>query len=146
MSLCGLYDKPVKAKSERMTSSALAGSKLCGFIATRDRVRAKAFYQDVLGLTLVSDDQFAVVFELNGNQVRVTPVQDYTPVPFTVLGWEVSDIEVVVDRLTKSGVHFEKYDFLKQDARGVWTVPGGGAQVAWFKDPDGNVLSVAQHS
>jgi catechol 2,3-dioxygenase-like lactoylglutathione lyase family enzyme len=107
-------------------------------------VRAKAFYQDVLGLKLISDDQFAIVFEMNGNQLRVTPVREYTPVPFTVLGWEVRDIDVVVERLAKAGVTFERYDFLKQDTHGIWTAPGG-AKVAWFKDPDGNVLSVAQH-
>jgi len=127
-----------------MTKSALSAAKLCGFVATRDRVRAKAFYQDVLGLKLVSDDQFAVVFELNGNQIRVTPVREHAPAPYTVLGWEVADIENVVDALTKAGVKFETYDFLQQDSRGVWTAPGG-AKVAWFKDPDENVLSVAQH-
>jgi len=127
-----------------MTDSPLSAANLCGFVATRDRVRAKAFYQDVLGLKLVSDDQFAIVFEMNGNQLRVTPVREYTPVPFTVLGWEVHNIDVVVERLTKAGVKFEIYDFLKQDAHGIWAAPGG-AKVAWFKDPDGNVLSVAQH-
>ena len=127
-----------------MTDSPFSAANLCGFVATRDRVRAKAFYQDVLGLKLVSDDQFAIVFEMNGNQLRVTPVREYTPVPFTVLGWEVHNIDVVVERLTKAGVKFEIYDFLKQDAHGIWAAPGG-AKVAWFKDPDGNVLSVAQH-
>ena len=129
-----------------MTNSALSTAKLCGFVATQDRVRAKAFYQDVLGLKLVSDDQFAVVFETGGTMLRVTPVQQHTPVPFTVLGWNVRDIDATVDALTKAGVKFETYSFLKQDARGVWTAPGSDAKVAWFKDPDGNVLSVAQHS
>jgi catechol 2,3-dioxygenase-like lactoylglutathione lyase family enzyme len=141
---CGLYDKGRIMMIARMTKSALSSAKLCGFVATRDRAKAKAFYQDVLGLKLVSDDQFAVVFETNGNQLRVTPVPEHAPVPYTVLGWEVSDIEGSVDALVKAGVKFEKYDFLKPDARGIWTAPGG-AKIAWFKDPDGNVLSLAQH-
>lgn len=128
-----------------MTKSALSTAKLCGFVATRDRVRAKAFYQDVLGFKLVSDDQFAVVFETGDTMLRVTPVPDYTPVQFTVLGWNVRDIEATVDALAKAGVKFEVYSFLRQDARGIWTAPGSDAKVAWFKDPDGNVLSVAQH-
>jgi len=129
-----------------MKTSALSTAKLCGFVATRDQARAKAFYQDVLGLKLVSEDQFATVFDLGGNQLRVTPVRERVPAQYTVLGWEVGDIEAVVEALSKAGVKFEKYGFPTQDARGIWTVPGGGAKVAWFKDPDDNILSVAQHS
>ena len=128
-----------------MTSNALATSKLCGFVATRDRDKARVFYRDTLGLKLVSDDQFAMVFDANGTMLRVTPVREMAVAPYTVLGWNVSDIAKTVDALTKAGVAFERYGFLEQDARGVWTAPGGAAKVAWFKDPDGNVLSVAQH-
>lgn len=128
-----------------MTTSALGSAKLCGFVATRDRVRAKAFYQDVLGLKLLSDDQFAVVFSTGDNILRITPVQEHAPVQYTVLGWNVRDIEATVDALAKAGVKFEIYGFLKQDSRGIWNAPGSDAKVAWFKDPDGNVLSVAQH-
>ena len=128
-----------------MKTSALAQAKLCGFVATRDQVRAKAFYQDVLGLKLVSEDQFATVFDTGGNILRVTPVRERVPAQYTVLGWNVSDIDATVEALTKAGVKFEKYGFPTQDARGIWTVPGGAAKVAWFKDPDDNILSVAQH-
>lgn len=146
MTLCGLYANRLPVMIAAMSNSPLSTAKLCGFVATRDRARAKAFYQDVLGLKLVSDDQFAVVFETGGTTLRVTPVQEYTPVQFTVAGWNVRDIEATVDGLAKAGVKFEIYSFLKQDARGIWTAPGSDAKVAWFKDPDGNVLSVAQHS
>jgi len=145
MTLYGLYANPMWAKIPVMTNSALSAAKLCGFVATRDRVRAKAFYQDVLGLKLVSDDQFAVVFETGGTTLRVTPVQQHTVEQHTVLGWNVRDIEATVDALAKAGVTFETYSFLKQDSRGIWTAPNSDAKVAWFKDPDGNILSVAQH-
>jgi catechol 2,3-dioxygenase-like lactoylglutathione lyase family enzyme len=128
-----------------MTNNILGSSKLCGFVATRDRDKARVFYRDVLGLKLVSDDQFAMVFDANGTMLRVTPVREMAVVPYTVLGWNVSDIAKTVDALTKAGVVFERYEFLEQDARGVWTAPGSAAKVAWFKDPDGNLLSVAQH-
>ena len=127
-----------------MKTSALASAKLCGFVATRDQARAKAFYQDVLGLELVSEDQFATVFNAGGNMLRVTPVRERVPAQYTVLGWNVNNIEAMVEALTKVGVKFEKYGFPTQDARGIWTAPGG-AKIAWFKDPDDNVLSLAQH-
>ena len=125
-------------------SSMLSKSKLCGFVATRDQARAKVFYRDVLGLRLISEDQFATVFDANGIMVRVTPVRERIPAPYTVLGWEVVDIDATVDGLIKAGVIFEKYGFPTQDSRGIWSAPGG-AKVAWFKDPDDNILSVAQH-
>lgn len=127
-----------------MKSNELGNSKLCGFVATRDQARATAFYRDVLGLKLVSEDQFATVFDANGTMLRVTPVRERVPAQYTVLGWNVSDIDAVVDALSKAGVTFEKYGFPTQDARGIWSAPGG-AKVAWFKDPDDNILSVAQH-
>lgn len=115
------------------------------FVATREPARAKAFYADILGLRFVSEDQFAVVFDLDGIMFRVTYVPDMVPVKYTVLGWEVSDIVAAVNQLQAAGVTFERYgDFMKQDDLGIWTAPGG-SRVAWFKDPDGNVLSVAQH-
>lgn len=126
-------------------TNALAHSKLCGFVATRDRDKARVFYRDVLGLKLVSDDQFAIVFDANGTMLRVTPVRELVVAPYTVLGWNVSDIAASVDALAKAGVTFERYGFLEQDVRGIWTAPGSAAKVAWFKDPDGNLLSVAQH-
>jgi catechol 2,3-dioxygenase-like lactoylglutathione lyase family enzyme len=127
----------------------LGSSVIAAFVPTRDSAKAKAFYVDILGLRFVSDDRFALVLDANGIKVRVTKVRDFTPQPFTVLGWEVADIEKAVSDLENNGVCFEKYGFRGQDERGIWTAPmtdnaSGGARVAWFKDPDGNLLSVSQ--
>lgn len=123
----------------------LGSEKIIGFVPTRDAKKAKQFYQNVLGLKLVSEDQFAVIFDANGTMLRVTPVPEFKPDPFTMLGWEVTDIQKTVSGLRQRGVMFEEYGFLKQDELGIWTAPGG-ARVAWFKDPDGNLLSVSQHT
>ncbi len=126
--------------------SPMLGSKgIVAFIPTRDAKKAKQFYQETLGLRLLSEDQFAVVFDANGIMLRVTPAPEFKPHPFTVLGWQVSAIEEVVSGLQKKGVVFEKYGFMKQDELGIWSAPGG-TKVAWFKDPDGNLLSVSQHT
>ncbi|WP_446742505.1 VOC family protein [Silvibacterium acidisoli] len=117
---------------------------LIGFVPTADGARARAFYEQVLGLHFVSDDQFAIVFRSEGNMIRIAKMESFTPAPYTVLGWEVSDIEDEVKRLADKGVAFERYAFLTQDASSIWEAPGG-AKVAWFKDPDGNVLSLSQH-
>jgi catechol 2,3-dioxygenase-like lactoylglutathione lyase family enzyme len=117
--------------------------KLGAFVATAQPEHARAFYRDTLGLKLVAEDPFALVFDGGNTILRVQKVQSFTPQPFTVLGWNVSDIAKEVDALTAKGVVFERYSFLRQDARGVWTSPDG-ASVAWFKDPDGNTLSLAQ--
>ena len=124
----------------------LSSSKLIGFIATRDAARAKAFYSEKLGLRLISEDPFAVVFDANGTMLRVTPVREIAPASHTVLGWEVADIMASTRELQDAGVVLERFPGLDQDESGVWTAPGGGAKVAWFKDPDGNLLSVSQHS
>jgi len=119
----------------------LADKKLKAFIPTTNPQKAKSFYQDVLGFELVSEDGFALQFNCNGTYLRVTTVQQLTPQPFTVLGWMVTDIEDIINQLTAKGVVFERYGFLEQDANGIWTSPGG-TKVAWFKDPDGNLLSL----
>lgn len=115
------------------------------FVNTTDAARAKAFYGDTLGLKLVSQDAYAVVFEANGILLRVTIMPGHKPAAHTVLGWHVSDIAVAASELVKGGVSLEKYSFLEQDELGIWTSPGGAAKVVWFKDPDGNVLSLTQH-
>lgn len=120
-----------------------SSSKIMAFVGTRDPERARAFYRDTLGLHLVSEDSFALAFDVNGTMLRVSIVPDLTPAKYTVLGWQVPDIVAVVQELQKAGVAFERYPF-PQDDLGIWTAPGG-ARVAWFKDPDGNVLSVSQH-
>jgi catechol 2,3-dioxygenase-like lactoylglutathione lyase family enzyme len=122
----------------------LAGSKVVAFLATSDAARAKAFYGEVLGLRLLSEDGFAVVFDSNGTTLRVAIVQEVVPAPYTVLGWDVHDITAIVRGLGAAGVVFERYAWLQQDELGIWTAPAG-AKVAWFKDLDGNVLSVSQH-
>ena len=122
----------------------LGSNKLIAFVATRNAANAKTFYRDTLGLRLVSEDQFAIVFAANGTMLRVTPVRELAVAGYTVLGWEVPDIVDTVTKLTSAGVKFERYDFLKQDELGIWAAPGG-AKVAWFKDPDGNTLSVSSH-
>jgi len=124
-------------------SPVLSRSRIVAFVATCDAARAKAFYGDTLGLGCVSEDQFAVVFDAHGTPLRVSIVQEMTPAAHTVLGWEVDDIAAVVSQLAKSGVRFERYHVLEQDDLGVWTAPGGG-RVAWFKDPDENILSITQ--
>jgi catechol 2,3-dioxygenase-like lactoylglutathione lyase family enzyme len=118
-------------------------AKLMAFLATCDGVRARAFYEGTLGLTVLSDDDFALALEASGVMVRVQKVEAFAPHPFTALGWEVPDIASAVDRLATAGVVFERYPGLGQDARGVWRSPSG-ARVAWFKDPDGNTLSLTQ--
>jgi hypothetical protein len=99
----------------------------------------------ILGLRFVKDDGFALVLDANGIMIRVAKVKDFKPAQFTVLGWQVSDIETVVRSLQQKGVHFEIFGFFKQDESGIWTAPTGD-KVAWFKDPDGNILSVSQHA
>jgi catechol 2,3-dioxygenase-like lactoylglutathione lyase family enzyme len=122
----------------------LGSLNIVAFVPTKDAGKAKAFYEGVLGLHFVKDDGFAMVFDANGIMVRVVKVPEFVPAPFTILGWQVSEIESVVRSLKAKGVHFEIFGFLKQDELGIWTAPTGD-KVAWFKDPDGNVLSVSQH-
>jgi catechol 2,3-dioxygenase-like lactoylglutathione lyase family enzyme len=122
----------------------LVSANIVAFIPTRDAERARAFYVDVLGLRFVKDDGFALVLDANGIVIRVAKVQEFTPAPFTILGWQVTEIEKVVTALREKGVVFEIFGFFKQDELGIWTAPTGD-KVAWFKDPDGNVLSLSQH-
>jgi len=118
-------------------------AKIISFVATKNPAVASRFYAETLGLKLVSDDPFAVVFDANGTMLRVQKVQELTPAKYTVLGWDVLDIAATVEELAKKGVRFERYEGLSQDELGIWTSPAK-AKVAWFKDPDGNVLSLTQ--
>jgi len=121
----------------------ISDSKIVAFVATKDAAGAKNFYETVMGLKLVSDDSFALVFEAHGTMLRVQKVQVLNPAPYTALGWDVADINSEVDHLVQRGVVFNRYEWLPQDDRGVWTAPGG-AKIAWFNDPDGNTLSLTQ--
>jgi catechol 2,3-dioxygenase-like lactoylglutathione lyase family enzyme len=124
----------------------LGSMKIIAFVPTRNREKAREFFEKTLGLRFVTDDRFALVFDANGVNVRVVDVSgvaDYKPAPFTILGWSVSDIGKTVKGLQKMGVRFERFPGMEQDQLGVWSSPSG-AKVAWFKDPDGNVLSVTQ--
>jgi catechol 2,3-dioxygenase-like lactoylglutathione lyase family enzyme len=121
----------------------LGSRDIVAFVATTDADKARAFYGEVLGLRLIADDGFALVFDANGTMLRVVKVRDFAPLPFTVLGWHVDDIAAAARGLASAGVTFERFPGMEQDALGVWTSPGG-SKVAWFKDPDGNTLSLSQ--
>ena len=125
--------------------SILGASKLVAFAPVTDVARARAFYEGVLGLRLVEDEKpFALVFDAGGTMLRVTPVGEHHPAPFTVLGWAVESIESTVERLTTAGVAFLRFPGLNDSSpQGIWAAPGG-ARIAWFNDPDGNVLSVTE--
>lgn len=122
----------------------LGSIDIVAFVPTKDAEKARAFYEGVLGLRFVKDDGFALVLDANGIMVRVAKAQ-FTPAPFTILGWQVADIESMVKGLQEKGVKFERFGFFEQDELGIWTAPTGD-KVAWFKDPDGNVLSLSQHA
>jgi len=122
----------------------LGSTNIVAFVPTRDAEKARAFYQEVLGLRFIKDDGFALMFDANGIMVRVAKSGDFKPAQFTILGWEIHGIEKVVASLQQRGVIFERFGFFEQDKLGIWTAPTGD-KVAWFKDPDGNVLSVSEH-
>jgi len=117
----------------------LGSIDIVAFVPTKDAAKARTFYEGVLGLRFVKDGGFALVLDANGIMVRIGKAPDFKPAPFTILGWQVTDIEKIVEEMQGKGVGFE------QDRLGIWTAPTGD-KVAWFKDPDGNVLSVSQHA
>lgn len=121
----------------------LAAAKPAIVICTRDRARATAFYRDTLGLVLAYEDKFASVFNIGGVTLRVSVVADFTPHEHTILGFCVLDVGTTVRALREKGVTFSIYPNFNQDELGILTVPGENVRVAWLKDPDGNVLSVA---
>ena len=127
-----------------MTKDFPAAAKAATFIITRDRAVAKKFYGETLGFKQLSEDDFAVVFDLNGTKLRISTVKDHKPPMHTVLGWEVPDIVAAVKTLKAKGVTFNVYEGFQQDDLGIWTPPGSTAKIAWFLDPDGNNLSLAQ--
>jgi catechol 2,3-dioxygenase-like lactoylglutathione lyase family enzyme len=122
----------------------LTGGKLVGFLTTTDYERARAFYEGKLGFEFVSLDQFALALRAGKNMIRITKAETFTPAQGTVLGWEVDDVKAVVLWLSSRDVVTEKYGFVPDQELGIWTAPSGD-QVAWFKDPEGNVLSLSHH-
>ena len=117
--------------------------ELVAFVATADPVQAQRFYEGALGLPLISDDPFALIFDAHGTLLRVQKVDSVAAAPYTVLGSSTRDIEADVEALSAKGVAFERYEGMEQDANGIWNAPDG-ARVAWFKDPDGNLLSLSE--
>jgi predicted enzyme related to lactoylglutathione lyase len=121
----------------------LANETLKTFVPTIKPQEAKTFYQDILELKLLSEDNYGIDFDSGGTLLRVITVRELKPHEFTILGWNVKDIETMIRTLNGKGVYCEKYDFLTQDELGIWTSPNN-SKVAWFKDPDGNILSLSQ--
>jgi catechol 2,3-dioxygenase-like lactoylglutathione lyase family enzyme len=119
----------------------LADAPFIGSIPVRDLAVARTFYAETLGLRVAAEDSFALVLDAGGTTVRLTLVGELTVQPFSIAGWTVPDIGAAVRALTAAGVEFTRYDGMDQDELGIWTAPGGG-QVAWFRDPDGNTLSL----
>jgi catechol 2,3-dioxygenase-like lactoylglutathione lyase family enzyme len=122
----------------------LGTARLTAFVATAHPDGARQFYEGTLGLQLLTEDSFALAFDVSGMVLRVQKVAAVEAAAYTVLGWQVPDIQRAVTGLSRRGVSFERYSFMQQDALGVWTAPGG-TKVAWFKDPDNNLLSLAEH-
>jgi catechol 2,3-dioxygenase-like lactoylglutathione lyase family enzyme len=122
----------------------LASAKLVGFVPTKDYDQARAFYVGKLGFDFVSLDQFALVVSVGGHKIRIGKIPNLTPLQSTILGWEVSDVSAAATWLQERGVPTEKFPFVQDRELGIWTAPNGD-KVAWFKDPDGNILSVSQH-
>src|SRR5689334_8526904 len=118
-------------------------SKIIAFAATSKPQSARIFYERTLGLRLVADEPFALVFDANGTTLRIQKVQSHTAPDHTVLGWQVADITAAIYELIARGVKFQRYPGMQQDALGIWKSPSGG-KIAWFKDPDGNILSLTQ--
>jgi catechol 2,3-dioxygenase-like lactoylglutathione lyase family enzyme len=126
--------------------ASLNNFKLIAFVGVDDMKSAKDFYAGQLGLRLVADDGFALVFDVHGTMLRVTHASKVVPAQYTVLGWEVPEIAEAARQLQAVGVKLERFPGLEQDELGIWNAPGGAARVAWFKDPSGNVLSISEHS
>lgn len=123
----------------------LDSARMVGFIPTEDYDRAREFYESKLGFQFVTLDQYALVMSTGKNMIRIAKLKGLTPAQYTVLGWEVENIEAIVTWLMERGVVFAEYPFIQDRELRIWTTPNGD-RVAWFKDPDGNVLSVSQHT
>lgn len=121
----------------------LTKSNIVGFIPSTNLDESKSFFEDKLGLDLITIDEFALEFNVGQIKLRITKVAEITPANYTLLGWEVDDIEATVKELDSKGIHFERYENMPQNDLSICTFPGG-SKVAWFKDPEGNTLSITQ--
>ena len=121
----------------------LEQADLVAFVACSDLEVSNRFYSGVLGLRLLEKSAVANAYDVGGTQLRVTLVDRPARAPYTVLGWRVPDIGAAVRALRAAGVTFERYDGMTQDEHDIWTAPGG-SRIAWFADPDGNVISLQQ--
>jgi predicted enzyme related to lactoylglutathione lyase len=121
----------------------LSACKIVSFVPTADLARAKEFYRHTLGLKLLSEGAFGMMFEVSGALLRVFRMEGAFAPHYTILGWKVPNISAVVDELAQKEIQFERYEGFEQDAQGIWTSPDG-SRVAWFRDPDGNILSLTQ--
>src|SRR5215467_13037862 len=121
----------------------LAHHDLIAFIATAHPDRAKQFYSELLGLRLMEDSPFALVYDAKGTMLRIQKAETFSKVEYTTLGWRVDDIHEAVKKLQERGIRFERYSGLQQDEHGIWTTPDGN-KIAWFTDPDGNLLSLTE--
>ena len=122
----------------------LAKAKLQAFLLTTDPARSRAFYESVLGLNFLSEDDFAITMKSGEVEIRLTRIEEHKPMPHTVIGWRVEGIEAKVDQLAAEGVVCRQYGMPGQDEKGIWTRADGKCKVCWFADPDGNVLSLAE--
>jgi catechol 2,3-dioxygenase-like lactoylglutathione lyase family enzyme len=122
----------------------LGSANIVAFVPVTNAEKSRAFYEGLLGLRLVKEDSFALIFDADGIMLRAVKMKEVKPSTFTILGWEVKSIEDTVTSLRERGVQFEVFGFFKQDELGIWTAPSGD-KVAWFKDPDGNILSLSEH-
>jgi catechol 2,3-dioxygenase-like lactoylglutathione lyase family enzyme len=123
----------------------LDSAKMVGFIPTTDYDKARDFYEAKLGFEFVTLDKFALVMSVGGHMIRIVKIPNFTPLQGTILGWQVEDIQSAAMWLRDCGVPPEKYPFAQDQNLGIWTTPDG-SKVAWFKDPDGNILSISQHT
>jgi predicted enzyme related to lactoylglutathione lyase len=121
----------------------LAASRMNGFVPTTNSDVARRFYEGALGFAFASENDYVVSLRAGQSTIIMQKLKELTPAPYTILGWEVDDIRETVSSLAGRGVVFERFAWMKQDELGIWNSPEG--RVAWFKDPDGNVLSVSQH-
>ncbi|KAG1682723.1 hypothetical protein GQR58_010518 [Nymphon striatum] len=114
------------------------------FLATSNQSASRIFYESKIGLNFVSSDPYALVFNVGEFELRIQVVKSVIAIPYTSLGWSVNNLEKTIEKLSSNGVEFELYENLEQDKHKIWHSPSG-AKIAWFKDPDKNILSLTEY-